>query len=163
MKNTKHYRKFFLLILMFAFFLNVQAQQNVVSSGGDASSATGSISYSVGQVQYKTIESDSGIVTEGVQQPYEIFEIVAVEELSGPEMTVYPNPVTDYVLIEIPQFSDEDLSFYLRDMNGRLIQESKIRSSKTEIGMTSLEAGIYFLQVTLDGQKFKNFKIIKNK
>ncbi|MBN2728396.1 MAG: T9SS type A sorting domain-containing protein [Bacteroidales bacterium] len=164
MKKNSHLKQTIsLLILIFTFSISTIAQQNTVSAGGDASSSAGSISYSIGQVQYKTIESDSGIVTEGLQQPYEVFEIVAIDEVQGPDMSVYPNPVTDILFVEIPQFSGENVEYALTDMQGRILLQSEIRDSKTEIEMLSQAAGVYFLQMTIDGRKFKTFKIIKRK
>ena len=67
MKKTFH----FFLILIFCFAINsVYAQKSVVASGGKATGAGGTASFSVGQISYK---SPSGnIVSDGVQQPFEI-------------------------------------------------------------------------------------------
>ncbi|MCB0409870.1 MAG: hypothetical protein KDD29_06595, partial [Flavobacteriales bacterium] len=50
----------------------VFAQENTVSSGGDALGVGGSASYSVGQVVYTTHTGVNGSIAQGVQQPYEI-------------------------------------------------------------------------------------------
>ena len=51
---------------------NAMAQQEIVAIGGDINSSGGSVSFSIGQVEYVT-ESDGAIYScEGVQQPYEI-------------------------------------------------------------------------------------------
>ena len=48
------------------------AQQGFVSTGGDAKSASGSISFSVGQLDYNFFSNNSILVIEGLQQPFEI-------------------------------------------------------------------------------------------
>ena len=52
-----------------------QAQESANASGGDASGSGGTVAYSVGQVVYTTNTDASGTVSQGVQQPYEIFTL----------------------------------------------------------------------------------------
>ncbi|MEO6818791.1 MAG: T9SS type A sorting domain-containing protein [Ginsengibacter sp.] len=52
--------------------LLMYAQQGFVSVGGDTKSAGGSVSFSVGQVDYNYYSNGSSLVIEGLQQPYEI-------------------------------------------------------------------------------------------
>ena len=61
----------------------LQAQTSVNATGGDASGSGGSVSYSVGQVVYTTNTGTSGSVAQGVQQPYEISVVTAIEEAKG--------------------------------------------------------------------------------
>ena len=49
-----------------------EAHASVNATGGNANSANGSVSYSVGQVFYTTAFSTNGSISEGVQQPFEI-------------------------------------------------------------------------------------------
>ena len=87
-------------LLTFTFFLStVSAQESVNATGGDASGSGGSASYSVGQVVYTTNVGTNGSVSQGVQQPYEISVVTAIEEAKGINLTVtaYPNPTTDYL------------------------------------------------------------------
>jgi len=71
--------------LIAAFLLGIgltglQAQESVTASGGNASGAGGTVSYSVGQVVYKTNTGSNGSEAQGVQQPYEISVIIGIEE-----------------------------------------------------------------------------------
>lgn len=72
----------------------LQAQGSISSSDGEASGSGGSVSYSVGQVGYHTHTDTKGSVAEGVQQPYEISIVSAVEKAKGINLlvTAYPNP-----------------------------------------------------------------------
>jgi len=80
----------------------LQAQTNVNATGGNASGNGGSVSYSVGQVVYTTHKGSNGSVAQGVQQPYEI-SVAGIDEANGISLrvTVYPNPTTDYLTLEI--------------------------------------------------------------
>lgn len=50
----------------------VAAQHNFVITGADVNNASGSVSNSIGQVVYKSINNASGLIIQGLQQPYEI-------------------------------------------------------------------------------------------
>jgi len=47
--------------------------------GGNATGQNGRVSYSIGQVDFITVSGSGGTVTQGIQQPYEIF-VVGVED-----------------------------------------------------------------------------------
>ena len=140
-----------------------QAQISVNATGSNASGSGGSASYSVGQVVYTTHTGTSGSVAEGVQQPYEISVVTAIEEAKGINLSVtaYPNPTTDYLTLNISEFKLSGLSYQLYDMNGRLLQNEKITGSQTSIVMSNLVPATYFVKVIQGSKEVKTFKIIK--
>lgn len=65
-------KKYFLTTtILFSSFV-IYAQQGFVSVGGDTKNANGSVSFSVGQLDYNYFTNASNLVIEGLQQPYEI-------------------------------------------------------------------------------------------
>lgn len=48
----------------------LSAQQTITTAGGNANSSSGSVAYTVGQTSYKSVSSSSGLIQEGVQQPF---------------------------------------------------------------------------------------------
>jgi hypothetical protein len=151
-------------LVTFAFFLStVSAQESVNATGGNASGSGGSMSYSVGQVAYQTHTGTSGSVSEGVQQPYEISVVTAIEEAKGINLliTAYPNPTTDYLQLKVESETLKDLSFQLYDMNGKLLQSEKITGNQTSIVMSNLVPTTYFVKVIQGNKEVKTFKIIK--
>ena len=48
------------------------AQSNFVATGGDISNASGTVNNSVGQLVYKPVNNASGLIIEGLQQPFEL-------------------------------------------------------------------------------------------
>jgi hypothetical protein len=142
----------------------LQAQECVNATGGNASGSGGSASYSVGQVVYTTHTGTSGSVAEGVQQPYEISVVTAIEEAKGINLSVsaYPNPTTDYLTLEVKEFDLSNLSFQLYDMNGKLLLNEKITGNQTSIVMSNLVPATYFVKVIQGSKEVKTFKIIKN-
>jgi hypothetical protein len=142
----------------------LQAQTSINATGGDASGGGGSVSYSVGQVAYQTHTGTSGSVSEGVQQPFEILVVTAIEEAKGINLLVsaYPNPTTDYLQLKVESEKLKDLSFQLYDMNGKLLQKEKITGNQTSIVMSNLVPATYFVKVVQGNKEVKTFKIIKN-
>ncbi|HNR21315.1 MAG TPA: T9SS type A sorting domain-containing protein [Bacteroidia bacterium] len=141
----------------------LQAQTSVNATGGDASGSGGSVSYSVGQVVYTTNTGTNGSVAQGVQQPYEISVVTAIEEAKGINLLVsaYPNPTTDYLTLEVKEFELSNISYQLYDMNGKLLQNEKITDNQTSIVMSNLVPATYFVKVTEGNKEVKTFKIIK--
>ncbi len=156
-------KKIKLLLFLLFVFGNANAQQAPVASGGNATGSGGSSSYSIGQVVYTTATGSGGAVSQGVQQPFEIFT------LSGEEFTqitlqmmVYPNPTTSFVNLKIDNFNFENLSYHLIDLNGREISNQKVNAAVTQIQLENYPAAIYFLKINQENTTIKTFKIIKS-
>ena len=141
----------------------LQAQESVNATGGNASGSGGSASYSVGQIVYTTNTGTNGSVAQGVQQPFEISVLTEIEQAKGInlELSVYPNPTTDYLTLDVKDFELSNLSFQLYDMQGKLLQNEKITGNQTSIGMSNLLPANYFVKVIKDNKEVKTFKIIK--
>ena len=142
----------------------LQAQTSINATGGNASGSGGSSSYSVGQVAYQTHTGTNGSVAQGVQQPFEISVVTAIEEAKGINLSVsaYPNPTTDYLTLSIKEFDISNVSYQLLDMNGKLLQNEKITGNQTSIVMSNLVPATYFVKVVQENKEVKTFKIIKN-
>jgi hypothetical protein len=96
-----------------------------------------------------------------VQQVYENSLTTGVNETSiNLELSVYPNPTTDYLTLKVDDF--ETLNFQLIDLLGKVIENKKVSSSTTSINVKNLPKAIYFLNVTKNNQLVKTFKVIKN-
>ena len=155
-------KKILLLIFIFLCVFSMQAQESFLTSGGEASGSGGSISYSIGQTVYKTNTGSNGsIMSVGVQQSYEITDILGLEEAIGINLSVsaYPNPTANYLTLKVDEISN--LIFQLYDSNGRFLQNQKISSNETKIDMTRLAPAIYFLKVTKNNKEIKIIKIVK--
>lgn len=65
-------KNYFIAIAMFFYSSFSFAQQGFVATGGDAASGAGSVSYSVGQIDYNVYSNSSNLIIEGLQQPYSL-------------------------------------------------------------------------------------------
>ena len=151
------------LLLSGLSFTMLQAQEVIPAAGGNASGSGGSLSFTVGQVAYHTNTGTNGSVEQGVQQPYEISEVTAIEEAKGTGISVtsYPNPTADVITLSITEFDISNLSYRLYDMNGKLLQNEKITGNQTIISLSKLEASTYFVTIIQKNKEVKTFKIIK--
>ena len=153
-----------ILFLCCFWIASVQGQETIPVTGGNAIGIVGSVSYTVGQVIYSTISGTNGTVAQGVQQPYEISVVTAIENAREItlECTVYPNPTRSIIKLSIESFDFENMRYQIFDINGILIQDKKVESKETEISMDKLFPSTYFLKVINNKVEVKTFKIIKN-
>jgi len=155
---------FILTLFMFASCMYVtQAQQAVLASGGNATGSGGTVSYSIGQVVYSAVDTQSGFIIEGVQQPLEVTDpTVNIEKVViSLSASVYPNPSTDYLYLKIEEYPIESTHFHLYDQNGKLLQSKKITDLETQISMKEYQSAMYFVTVTDNKKEIKTFKVIK--
>jgi hypothetical protein len=158
----KH-KKVKLSVLLLGLGLTAQAQQAITTTGGNASGSGGSVSYSVGQMVYKTTNGSLGTVAQGVQQPYEISIVLGIEDNSvNLKLTAYPNPTNNSLTLNAGNAELSTLNFELYDISGKLIESRKIISSSETIAMENLPTATYFLKVNNNNNEVKIFKIIKN-
>lgn len=151
------------ILLLGLGITGLHAQESIKATGGNASGSGGSASYSVGQIVYTTNAGTNGSVAQGVQQPYEISLVTAIEEAKGINLSVsaYPNPVTDKLILTIHNFKISTLNFQLFDVRGKLLQSEKIKDGQTQIDMSSYVPSTYFVRILSKNQPVKEFKIVK--
>ncbi|MBS1538988.1 MAG: T9SS type A sorting domain-containing protein [Bacteroidetes bacterium] len=140
----------------------MNAQTDVLTSGGDAFGNGGNSSYSVGQIVYTYGSDATGSSSLGVQQPFEFFT-VDVEE--NPDvclsMSVYPNPSQSIVQLNVENQSMKNLSYQLFDVSGQMLLTEKINNQISSITLESMASGMYILQVFNNKEIIKSFTIIK--
>jgi len=137
------------------------SQQTIPAGGGNASGTGGSVSYTVGQIACSSVSDNSGAITQGVQQPYEISVVTAIANTEGIEAKIFPNPTNGKVKLVFGSFDNGNLRFRLFDSNGVLLQDKKIEDRETEIPMDNLSGAVYFLKVISNNNEVKVFKIVK--
>jgi hypothetical protein len=152
-----------IIILCFGI-TTAKAQQSANTSGGNASGTGGTVSYSVGQMNYTTNNGTSGSACQGVQQPYEIFTLTSVDESKdlNINLSAFPNPTFDNLTLKIESTNTKNLSYLLFDMNGKLLATQKLDGTETKIAMNNYAAATYFIKINENNNTIKTFKIIKN-
>jgi hypothetical protein len=148
-------------MLFFAGATGLMAQNGPVTTGGDASGSGGSVSYSVGQIDYIAPTGAGGNTNEGLQQPYEIFTFGIDDASISLEVSIYPNPTASSVFLKIGKDDLSGLLFQLFDNNGKEILNRNISNQITEIDLETFTSGTYILQVVQSQKPIQSFKIIK--
>ncbi len=101
-------------------------------------------------------------------QEFEVFNstITSIEDVNDSQIKIYPNPVNNYLNIEYLPQTNEALSIYLLDINGRKIKtfihnnRSDLSGIDKSYNVSYLKPGLYIISI-VDGDKTANYKIIK--
>ena len=141
--------------------MGLSAQSVIVPFGGDATDGSVTVSYTVGQVAVQANSDGGTTIYEGVQQPYEI-QIIGIDNYPGITLNavVFPNPTVGNVELTMNNVQLEG-EVRVFDMNGKFLFVKKIEGENTEIPMSDLSAGAYFVNVVNGTQVLKTFKVIK--
>lgn len=150
----------YLLFLLLGFSYTY-AQQSVNAAGGNGTGTGGSISFSVGQLDYVSASGANGSVSQGVQQAIEIYTLGtdAIPSIKL-ECSIYPNPTADLLFIK-NENSDLTFHYQLFDISGKMMASSSKMVQLDQIDMTSFVSGTYLLRIQTNNNLTKSFKIIK--
>jgi hypothetical protein len=168
MKEKPVFRAFFLFSVLTILFLiecpyQACAQQSITSGGGTVTDNGGSLSVSIGQVAYTSHTGDTGTVSQGVQQPYEISSLgIETDDLAySLSFQAFPNPSEGPLILkgEIPK--GRKVIWQLTDSHGRILDSRKIISDETQLDLSKRTPGLYFLRLVRGNQMVRSFKIIK--
>lgn len=142
------------------------AQERPVSSGGEAKGSGGSMSFSIGLMDYINVNSSTTKITQGIQQPVEILiypgnNPVIIDR--DPAYTLYPNPTKDFTVLHVKQPITQNTSYVLYDMLGRVVARQRLVNLRTTIRMDQLPSAVYLLSVVEDSSNkvLTQFKIVK--
>ncbi|WP_298537815.1 T9SS type A sorting domain-containing protein [uncultured Algibacter sp.] len=154
------------IYLLFSFGI-LSGQTTAASSGGDLEGVGGSASYTVGQTVYQYNSSNNGDnLSEGVQQAFEVSEVLGITDPIGLDISVFPNPAASFINLK---FVDnifysrwpEGLTIEIMDIRGKLIHRVKARKASTRIDIKNLDEATYFMNVLNKRSIIKTFKFVK--
>ena len=107
----------------------------------------------------------TAVYEEGESEPSNIVTVywlwTDISENEMPEITVYPNPVSDFINIKSDAYPNE---ITINDITGKeVFSEKNSKKQKTiSIDISELKSGIYFLSLTFNERKITK-KVIVNK
>jgi hypothetical protein len=153
-----------LLIFLIIIFSEIAVTaQEVVASSGSSGIITGyKVDWTLGEPVIETFTGSANILTQGMHQTNLL--VTGVQELTIPglEVRVYPNPVSDMLMIEVIQTGNDLFRYELFDVTGRKLVLKKMNSNIEEIDMSSYVSGVYLLHVLKhNSEHVKVCKIIK--
>lgn len=154
-----------IIILALSLILSsyLKAQESVNSSGGDAIGIGGEVSYSIGQVAYTTSFASPSSVAQGVQHAYEIFSVGVDHVNNDLSVSIYPNPATDKITLQLGESKYGDLFYNIYNMEGKTIDSGSLSYPKNQISTNLFKPSVYYLEiVTSQKKQVRVYKIIKN-
>ena len=81
----------------------------------------------------------------------------AVSNELASNINIYPNPAQNYLNLDLPEGS----KYRIVAIDGRQMSDFKLANTKQRINVSSLENGIYFVQINKDGESSTK-KFVKN-
>lgn len=98
----------------------------------------------------------SNVFSESIMNP------VSVVEDSGSELSIYPNPVTQFFSIELSSNIESAIKYSIVDPLGKVIQQDEYVKGEL-ISTNDLSNGIYFIEVSTDHSTIAKQSFIVNK
>jgi hypothetical protein len=129
--------------------------------------STGGVYYSqtIGETAVDLFTEADYILTQGFQQPR--LQMLPGTPPSGSGVKAYPNPVVDYVNVELFGETARDYRIIMINLNGTIVYTEDISFSEKywyirEIPVSGFARGLYFIRVvSKDGVISRSFKIEK--
>ena len=152
-------------LIALSFSLGLQAQFRTVSSGGDVSNNSGSVSFTLGLIDYVSVNNNSGSISQGVQVPglftSDVNNLdIADQILLNKKLIVFPNPATDFIFIKSAGFTQQ-LKYQLYNLMGSILDQGLILQDETRMPIYPYAVGSYFLSIQNTEGEIKRFKVIK--
>ncbi len=144
-----------LLFLPVASLAQDTVQYVIGNAGEDFQSPNTQVSWTIGEVATETFISSTHTVSQGFHQGNLLVDRINEDFPTDFSIKVYPNPVSDILLIETDA---ENLEYRIIDIDGRVRLNGNIISENQQIDFTGLPTGTYFFQV----EKHKTHKIVKH-
>ena len=138
----------------------------VAAAGGVATTNTICLEWTLGEVATQSITSNTALYTQGYHQPILMLKKVqpVAETINLMEISVFPNPATSTINIQLGFMPKTDLSVSLLDMHGRLLLKKEIPANNRslQLDVNSYAKGTYLLNISnAKGNIFQSYKVIK--
>jgi hypothetical protein len=143
------------------------SQSSINAAGNTFTTNSGSLSYSLGQIDFNYYSNTNIVIYLGVQQPQlangtpKVLEVEVPNQNQNIVFTAYPNPTYDSIKIHLSN-SDILYSYMLFDTTGKLLKQGVFKETESIIALENLPTATYFLKVISENVFEKNIKIIKN-
>lgn len=86
-----------------------------------------------------------------------------IKSLAQNEVSIWPNPATDHVIIDYVLQGEQNGELFLFDATGSILLQKTLPSqtAKTSLSINNLSPGIYLLMIKQDGKMVYQTKLIK--
>jgi len=133
---------------------------SVISSSGNSYNNGGvNMDYTLGEIVVETQTNSTTILTQGFHQG--VLKVNTSVENIDIKTKVYPNPTTNFIIIELEKNVNADILVY--DINGKLVIKDKLNDeNQKQFDFSFLKQGNYFLHINI-ADKQSVYQINKSK
>jgi hypothetical protein len=155
------------LLLLSINYAQTVSPQSVNSVGVKMTQSNGSVSFTLGELRVlSTTDSDGNSLGEGfANSATSSTTVTAIKTPSIDELNVsiYPNPSSELVFIEILDTKLEWVYVKIIDQTGRLILSEQYQGIRNKIGINTqdLPQGIYILNLSDNNQTLGTYNLLK--
>jgi hypothetical protein len=90
------------------------------------------------------------------------FDLGITENSTNPKFEIFPNPAKDIITLTMKQgIKIKNSSISIFNIQGQLVKQQQATEVKTEINISSLSKGSYYIHLT-DGNKKEVMKFVKD-
>ncbi len=141
------------------------------TAGGYHSYSNGSVTWTIGETVIET-QTNSNLevtFTQGFNQPFLKKSATSTTQPSAdisPIFTVFPNPTSGIIRIRLSRPYDKPVEVALYNTLGQLMQSDlwlpSTAAPEKELSLENLANGVYFLQISLEGESLGVYKVQKD-
>ena len=161
-------------LLLLLFFLSIgyhsihaqNIEYQVLSNGGNTLEGEQlQLDWTLGELAILTLAGESSIVSQGLHQPSFLITDVSESKIELIEISVHPNPTSDWIALKQDFKQDTRLDVQLYSQNGSLLRQWDFQGTLIfeKLRLTEFPAGNYFLNIqnasTNQSQSFKIQKL----
>ena len=148
-----------LLCLPMIGFGQVNSPSVISSSGDSYSNGSVIMDYTLGEIVVETHTNSTTILTQGFHQG--VLEVSTEVVNIDIKTKVYPNPTTNFLIIELEKNVNADILVY--DINGKLVMKDRLNNEQQkQLDFSFLTQGNYFLHINI-ADKQSVYQINKSK
>jgi hypothetical protein len=150
-------------LILFSYGQKTIAQEIISSNGGSYTNSSVQLAWSIGEPVTETFISGSNTLTQGFQQSNLTVTAINLVAQNGITINVYPNPVSDVLIIGIVTDVFKNINFRLFDISGKLLMQKKMEHITEILNMQVFRSGNYLLEVYSETWiPLQSFKVVKN-
>lgn len=139
-------------------------QMSVIAGGGGyETSASNSVSWTLGEAVIETLQQGTNTLSQGFQQP-DYTGVVSILPLEDKQIMVkaFPNPATDEVSISFSELISEPLLLVIIDSQSKNIGNYTLTEKENMLSIANFANGIYFLNIRTQTGKATTLQIVKH-
>lgn len=140
------------ILLAGAFSLKAQMlSPEVVASAGDYyANSAGQLSWTAGESMVETFTAGSNILTQGFQQPVNVFTTTVHHANTWAEIKAYPNPTYNVINLCFPKATQGLVNAEISDVTGKVVYAEAInpKDGLVKIDLSAFENGMYLLELS---------------